>query len=293
MSTDVSIIIGAYNMQRELPRTIFTFGRDYQRGSLDRTYEIIVADNGSSPAVDQEELQAIDPCVRVVRSQAPSPSAADLINRVANASAGRLIGIVIDGARMASPGVLSAAWDAYRADPRRAIGTYAFHLGPDVQTRSMLSGYDQRIEDELLATVPWRENGYRLFDIAVLATSSRRGWFGIVSESNAVFLDRELWRTLGGLDERFKTPGGGYVNLDFWNRAVTESGAAPWMILGEGTFHQFHGGAATNGTDDVRASMRREYEIVKGKRHRAAQYEPRLIGSLNVDLARRFGGRKG
>ena len=40
-------------------------------------------------------------------------------------------------------------------------------------------------------------------------------------------------------------PGGGLVNLDFYTRASLRSDVELVQILGEGTFHQFHGGAMT------------------------------------------------
>jgi hypothetical protein len=50
---------------------------------------------------------------------------------------------------------------------------------------------------------------------------------------------------LGGLDERFRSPGGGLVNLDFYRRACNRASEL-LILLGEGTFHQVHGGVATN-----------------------------------------------
>ena len=146
----------------------------------------------------------------------------------------------------------------------------------------MLAGYDRAVEDRLLASVPWRSDGTRLFDVAVLAASSRAGWFGRIAESNAVFLSRALWQRLGGLDERFAAPGGGYVNLDFWSRAVAL--APPTMLLGEATFHQVHGGAATGGDDAARRAMAAEYEAIRGERYRLPDYLPRHVGA--VDPAR-------
>jgi hypothetical protein len=114
---------------------------------------------------------------------------------------------------LASPGIVRYAVEAWRADPTRVIGTTAFHLGPDVQMRTVAEGYDAATEDVLLASVPWQSDGYRLFDISVLAGSSAAGWFGCVGETNGLFLDGTLWDALDGLDERFEAPGGGLVNL--------------------------------------------------------------------------------
>ena len=38
----------------------------------------------------------------------------------------------------------------------------------------------------------------------------------------------------------------GLVNLDFFRQVVESSLCTSGILLGEGTFHQFHGGVATN-----------------------------------------------
>lgn len=287
---DLTILVCAYDMHRELPRTIRTLSPSFQRDLGNLTYEIIVVDNGSPKPVDEAYLQTIAPNVRVIRVSPASPSPVQAINDAMKSASGQMLGLFIDGARMASPGLLHKARLAFESDPSKIIGTLAFHLGPDVQMRSISTGYNQSVEDRLLATIPWEENGYSLFDISVLAGSSHPGWFGSIAESNGVFLSRSLWDQLGGLDERFTSPGGGLVNLDFWKRAVELSDYQPWMVLGEGTFHQVHGGVATNGTVADRKTMFAEYQQVHGQAFPKPHYQPRLIGSLDPEMARKFIG---
>lgn len=282
----ISILVCAYNMARELPRTLYTLSKAYQRGCEDLDWEVVVLDNGSDPPIDPDLLQSDLPCVRVVRPADPKPSPAAAINRAMRELRGRVVGLWIDGARLASPGIIRHAIEAWRANPERVVGTMAFHLGSDVQMRSVADGYDARAEDALLESVPWKTDGYRLFDISVLAGSSAAGWFGCINETNGVFMDCKLWESLGGLDERFEAPGGGFVNLDFWRRAIEASGGHPWMVLGEGTFHQVHGGVATNGPAESRAAMRAEYAAIHGRPFAPPKYEPQFVGSLDP---RRFG----
>ncbi|WP_096788009.1 CmcI family methyltransferase [Rhodobacter sp. CZR27] len=283
---DLSLVVCAHDMERELPRTLFSLCPPYQRLPAGLSCEILVIDCGSARPVEAAALSCGGVDLRVLRVPAcPSPAAA--INAAMAETRGQLVGLWIDGARLSSPGLLARAVEAWRADPSRAIGTLAFHLGPDVQMRSVGTGYDRAAEDALLASVPWRKDGYRLFDISVLAGSSAEGWFGCISETNGLFLDRKLWDRLGGLDERFHSPGGGYVNLDLWQRAVALSGDEPWIVLGEGTFHQVHGGAATNGTAAARKAMAAEYETLIGRPHRSLVYRPRLIGTLSPTVLAR------
>jgi hypothetical protein len=60
-----------------------------------------------------------------------------------------------------------------------------------------------------------------------------------------LFISRSLFDSIGGFDERYEAAGGGLVNLDFYSRAVAAAEHL-WTLLGEGTFHQVHGGAATS-----------------------------------------------
>jgi hypothetical protein len=174
-----------------------------------------------------------------------------------------LIGVMIDGARMASPRLIGMARRAARLHPRPIVATLAWHLGPSVQWDSRMAGYNQDVEDELLAQARWWEDGYRLFSISALAGSSAGGWFAPIAESNGLFLTAEMWNELQGYDERFNLPGGGFVNLDFFRRACQIPESELIILLGEGTFHQYHGGSATNA---------RPEELVELSRIWAEQY---------------------
>lgn len=205
----LSVIVCAYNMARELPRTLHTMSTSYQTGVEEGDYEIIVVDNGSAPPVDEHALRSIAGNVHVRTVQVPNRSPAPALNAAVAQARGEMIGLFIDGARMLSPGIFGMALDIHRFDRDCVVGTTAFHLGPDVQMVSVRNGYDQAAEDRLLETVPWKTDGYSLFGISVLAGSSRAGWFGCIAESNGVFMGRERWERIGGLDERVRITGRG------------------------------------------------------------------------------------
>ena len=69
-------------------------------------------------------------------------------------------------------------------------------------------------------------------------------------------------------DERFDLPGGGFLNLDIFKKAVDAPDATPIQIIGEGCFHQFHGGTTTNTSgskrDDDLALFKKQYEDIHG-----------------------------
>jgi hypothetical protein len=276
---DLSVVVVAHDMNRELSRTLRSLGPAYQRGSEAGCYEVIVIDNGSSTPVDALGLSAGDAALRTARLDPAPPSPARAANTGIRMATGALIGLLIDGARMASPRMLSLALRAAAVVPRPVIATLGWHLGPTRHIDAAAAGYDQMSEDRLLEESGWEENGYRLFALSTLAGSSGRGWFGPLGESNALFMPADLWAELDGLDEGFALPGGGLVNHDLLRRACDLPGTELIVLLGEGTFHQIHGGAATSGLysrDDAGA----EYERLRGQRFEPPDGPRTYFGSV-------------
>ena len=279
----LSVVVIAYNMARELPRTLQSLSPACQRDIDEGDYEIIVVDNGSTAPADEALCRRLCPNLRyhVLEGATPSPVAA--INHGLSMARADLVGVCIDGARMASPRLLATALEAARVHPRPVIGSIAVHLGPELQSRSVANGYDQRVEDALLASVDWVADGYRLFSIATFAGSSQDGWVTIPAETNALFLRRELWDALGGYEPAFVSPGGGLANLDAWARACALPGAQVVLLLGETTFHQVHGGVATNSTTSTWHALHDEYIRVRGERYVRPAGTPLLVGRLSPE----------
>ena len=263
---------------------MWTLSPEFQREVSRDDYEVIVVDNGSTDPVDQTLCQSFGARLTFVDVPDPTPSPCRAINLGLQIASADLCGVFIDGARMASPGLIRTAIDASRIDQRAVIGTLAFHLGPALQMISVHTGYDATAEDALLETVHWRSDGYRLFDISVLAGSSLAGWFVAPNEANALFMSASMWADLGGYDEAFTSPGGGLANLDMLIRACEQPGSQLITLLGEATFHQVHGGVATNALSSPVPGFHEEYRRLRGRPCVPPQQQPLLIGRVHPGI---------
>lgn len=244
MTVSVSLVVISYEMARELPRTICSLAAPYQHNRSRERREIIIVDNGSARVPEPGDFTGLDAEIRIIRQPAATASPVAAINTGLAAACAPLIGVWIDGARLASPSLVDACLAAAQLHPRPVVATLNYQLGPALQFNSARYDYDQRREDQMLAHIDWPSDGYRLFEIAV--PELRTGPAGPMLESNALFLPRLLWDELGGYDPAFVEPGGGLANADAFLRACALDGTQLIRVLGEGTFHQFHGGLSTS-----------------------------------------------
>ena len=272
----LSLVVVHYNIPREFPRTLFSLSPSFQKGISADDYEVIVVDNGSKELPDISSYRESGMNIRLLQVPNPNQSPARAINLGLNASLGKNIGVFIDGARMASPGLLQSAQQALRFSDRSIVATRGRYLGPTMQRTSMNEGYTKDFEDAMLGSLDWKNNGYRLFEKSVFDESSGAHWFDPrISESNSLFMSRALWSEINGFSEDFQSLGGGFVNLDTLRRATTLDGTQPILLIGEATFHQLHGGVATNVPKENVFPMRAEYEAKRG-----TPYEPPVLNWL-------------
>lgn len=265
-----SFIVAAYNMKREIERTLDTLSRDYQRDVEDIPYEVIVVENGSPEPLDGAAIER-RPDTRYLYVDSNSPSPVSALNQAASIARGEVIVLMVDGARMLSPGVVSWAHKAYEVFEDPVVSVLGFHLGFEIQAAAAKKGYCQKVEDQLLDSISWQENGYRLFEISCLAGSATGGWHFRAAESNCLFLPRKLYQSLGGFDERFQAPGGGICNLDLYKRVVETPGLTLLNLHGEGCFHQYHAGVTTGGSKMTFDDLKGEYETIRGHPYEVPQ----------------------
>lgn len=264
----LSVIVNFYNMQREAERTLTSLSRTYQNDAQDFDYEVLCIDNGSNPPLDPSWIAAFGPQFRLVRPsrQLASPCAA--INEAALQAQGDYLAIMIDGAHLLTPGVFQAARQAWAEHADAVVAVRHWFVGGD-QRWLAVAGYSQQMEDRLFERIQWPSNGYELFRISAPIGEGPEPWLEGLSESNCLMLSTGLYDRIGGMDEAFDHAGGGFANLDLWHRASENAQGPLVSLVGEASFHQFHGGTTTNVEDaekDIRVrSYANAYRTLRGK----------------------------
>jgi hypothetical protein len=287
----ISIVLIVYKMPAQAEKTLYSLSVGYQRGVSEQDYEVIVVENASSAELGRERACQYGGNVRYFHREETLPSPVPAVNFGAAEAAGTHITTMVDGARMLSPAVISYMLGAIRLHPRALVAVPGYHLGPKLQQRSMLEGYCEEVEAELLASIEWPQDGYRLFEIACLSGTSGSGFFKPIGESNCYCVPGEIWREVGGFDPAFTETGGGQVNLDFYKRTVELPDTLLVILIGEGSFHQFHGGITTGTKGEIRLKAMddhfNQYAELRGGPYKSPTKRPVYLGSL-PDSALKF-----
>ncbi len=296
-SKDLSVIVVIYNMKREAERTLHALSRTYQQGIDDLDYEVIVVENGSRPdqKLGDEFVRRFGSEFRYLDlDEEATPTPVDALNRGLAIACGKTIAFMIDGAHVLTPGVLRFGMAGLSTYEPAIVVTQQWYVGPGQQPDAMNSGYDQAAEDELFGVIQWPLDGYRLFDIGHFIGD--RDWFDGLWESNCIFVPRALLEQYGAFDESFSMPGGGFANLELYERLGGTPGLNVVTILGEGSFHQVHGGTTTNRADpDERRSTITGYADhfaeLRGRPFRGAGKRLHYVGTMFPEAARTRGRR--
>jgi cephalosporin hydroxylase len=289
---DLSIVVVFYNMRREAERTLHSLSRAYQRGIEGLDYEVIVVENGSADdqKLGEEFVREFGPKFRYLDlGSEATPSPTNALNRGIEVATGEVIALMIDGAHVLTPGVLRFAKLGLEGYAPAVVVTQQWYVGPGQQPDAMQAGYDSQYEDRLFEEIEWPVDGYRLFEIGHFV--SDRDWFEGLSESNCIFVPRSILEQAGCMDESFSMPGGGFANLDFYERVCATAGATVVTILGEGSFHQVHGGTTTNQPKlDERhlriSSYREHYKTTRGRNFRGHGKPVHYVGWLPIPARR-------
>ncbi|QKE65037.1 glycosyltransferase [Aquipseudomonas campi] len=279
----LSIIVIAYDMPRQALNTLRSLSPVYQQGVTGDEYEVIVVENRSRRNMDVAAVEALPGNFRYFLRDEAGVSPAAAINFGFQQARGRFIGLMIDGARLVSPGVVQYALMAFRISADAMVVVPGYHLGEDEQQFHFSNGYTEEAEQQLLQGIDWLNNGYRLFEIACWSGANPRGFFSPFMESNCLFMSAEIFRDIGQADERFNLSGGGSLNLFLYRKTAVHPRTQSFMLAGEGSFHQLHGGVTTSeveGRDEMLKEQNAQLCQLLGYDFRSPAVEPVILGKF-------------
>lgn len=279
----LSIIVIAYDMPRQALNTLRSLSPEYQQGVTGYEYEVIVVENRSRRNMDAAAVARLPGIFHYFLRDEPGVSPAAAINFGFQQARGRYICLMIDGARLVTPGIVQHALMAFRITSDAMVVVPGYHLGEGEQQFHLSRGYTEEKEQQLLQDIDWLNDGYRLFEIACWSGANPRGFFNPFMECNCLFISAEIFRETGQADERFNLSGGGSLNLFIYRKAATHPRTQCFMLAGEGSFHQLHGGVTTSeveGREDMLKEQNAQLCRLLGYDFRSPAVEPILLGKV-------------
>jgi glycosyltransferase involved in cell wall biosynthesis len=289
---NVSFVVIVYDMPGQAANTIRSLLPDYQQHASITDYEVLIIENDSRNTIPGEFLATLPPNFRYYLRQESQPTPIYAINYGIERARGDNICVMIDGARLLTPGVINNVILGHQLAYPAVVTVPGYHLGFELQQKAVGSGYNVEQEQELMRSINWPQEGYRLFEIACFSGSCDPGFYLPHGESNCISMPRAVWKDLGGYDAQFDMRGGGLVNLDLYKRACEYPGVTHVFLHGEGTFHQFHGGVTTGGEEaEIRqkfvTAILNQYEQIRGKKFENPVTNPVYLGQLS-DQVQKF-----
>jgi len=276
-------IVIFYNGQREAKRTLYTLKSSYQGVNPDQ-YKVLVLDSGSSQKIDEQWVESFGKQFSYKYIATDHPSPVEALQYGLDVCETPYIMVCIDGARMLSPGIFKKSLDIIKVNKDALITTTGFHIGKHHQNYSVLNGYNQEVEDKLIGKINWKKNGYSLFHISSLHQDGY-SYFSLLAESNCFVVKTSHLREIS-FHQGFISKGGGLINLSVFKDLIEIKKLQVYALIGEATFHQFHGGAASNISmaDHPVQEYRFEYKKIMGKEFSVPKYNPIYYGGINENI---------
>lgn len=279
----LSIIVIVHRMRRQAMNTLYSLSPAYQKNISAEDYEVIVVENRSDANLDEQEVRAVLPNGRYFLREESGVSPVHAINAGFTYCRASMIGLMIDGARLLTPRVLEYALMAQRIDTNALVAVPGYNLGPVEHQLAAETGYTEAQEVAALERIDWHNNGYRLFSISSLGGANPTGVINPLLESNCVFASARCFDRIGHADTEFTYAGGGSLNLHLFRSLGMLPETRRYFVLpGEGSFHQLHGGVTTSVRAD-REQLLKQFAKQVNKRwgvFSVLKREPILLGAV-------------
>ena len=280
----LSVIVIIYDMPRQALNTLYSLSANYQQNIDEDAYEVIIVENASKNNLPTEDVASLPKNFRYFLRHEPGVSPASAINFALGKCGADHICLMIDGARLVTPGVLHYSLMACKITQDAVVVVPGYHLGPKEHHLLDNSSYDETKEILDLNRIDWKNNGYNLFNISCYSGGNLHGFFHPFMECNCLIMRKQTFLEIGSADERFNLPGGGALNLYIYRKIATHPKTVLFVLPGEGSFHQQHGGVTTTQVEEREALLlkqRDQLNSILATPFRSPCIEPILLGKIS------------
>jgi hypothetical protein len=285
VSPKLSVVVVVFRMSRQAMNTLYSLSDCYQQHVAAADYEVIVVENESVDMLDPAQVSALGDNFYYHRREEVGVSPVPALNHALQHCRGELLGLIVDGARMLSPRALHYALMASAMVADAVVTIPGYHLGDVDQKQHLSAGHSEQVEIARLGELEWKNNGYRLFRYACWSSGNKSGYLQPMMESSALFCHRSSYEELGGAPAAFDQAGGGSVNLYLYRKLLMRADAQLFVLAGEGSFHQYHGGVTTSEAPEREAILRefdQRLEEIYGEPFKSTAREPQVLGAVSA-----------
>jgi hypothetical protein len=233
----LSIVVMTHGISRQAKNTLETLAPSFQRNVAASDYEVVVVERVSGDLLGEDTVRAVLPAAHYVLSDGEGSLGAIASLGIQRTRA-PFVGLLFDAATMVTPRLVEHALLGTRAYESPIVAVPAYQLGKEPQHLHGATGYDERAEMDLLATVDWKRDGHELFEISCRDPAFQNGFLAAFSELGCVFSSRACLESCLPDDERLDTEGA--LSLYVFGSLCLVPGTKLVVLASEGTFHQFH-----------------------------------------------------
>jgi len=275
----LTLIIAYYDIPKHIERTLISCAPWYQKAAAHQI-EVIIADNGSTKPLSDDLKERFPFVSKIIRTEG-KPSPVFALNDAIKHAKFDMVGLMIDGAHMLSPGIFRNTRDIAQLYSRPVINIPQYYLGNLSQNLNPhLDAWTK--ETWWLNHLNWPEQGYSLFGYALFPGENIFKSVNNCIESNCLIARKVVYEECGAFDERFDEPGAGFANLEMFTRLTNHHDNTYVMFPGEGSFHQDHDGTTTKKSPEERDRLvqvyREKYTSITGNESLPNVRSPMVYG---------------
>ena len=136
----LALVVVVYDMPQQAERTIYSLTSRYQQGVTEDDYEVIIVENRSDRTLSADFVEGLPDNFSYHLRHETQPTPVHAANFGVRMSRRSHTAVLIDGARMVTPGVVKNLLRGHRMHRDSVVSVPGYHLGRQLQQRAVEHG---------------------------------------------------------------------------------------------------------------------------------------------------------